>query len=33
VTGFENNPRYKEMFVETEYMVEKQWGAQRIEEN
>jgi len=32
VTGMENNPRMKEMFVEMEYWIEEVIGKQRITE-
>lgn len=32
VTGFDNNPRMKEMFVEMEYWIEDVIGAKRIAE-
>ena len=32
MTGMDNAPRYKEMFVELEYMIENQIGTQRIHE-
>jgi|APSaa5957512535_1039671.scaffolds.fasta_scaffold202752_1 hypothetical protein len=30
-TGFEGNTRMKEMFVNTEYLIEKEYGKDRIE--